>query len=105
MEVSWRSRKKIWYKDLFYSCCGRAVCSLGVNFAARCPRAAGAQPSSFHPGTLRRVTAGRYGGGVHPRGGPNSHVPVCGEPEWSCCGEPASKEGCVDSIFDHFWHF
>ena len=98
MMVRWRSKKKNWYEDAFHSCCGCAVSCHGVNFQARCPRTGWRRPDSFHPGTLRRDTSCRKGGGVGPRFCAMDHVPFCGEPEWSCCRRPARAEGCAGVV-------
>ena len=104
VSVVWRSKKKYMYTDEFYSCCGCAKNSIGVNYSAICPRSTKwKNKSSFHTGRLVNIkgrVGGRGGGCGSITGIPShfDHIPRSAIPTWSCCGKHANAEGCIQDI-------
>ena len=96
MDVRWRSRSKQYHTDAFYSCCGQAYSSIGVNFGRKCGRSDWNKRTSFHPGNLFKGGSNRSGGGCSPAGSSNDHIPRCNTPTWDCCFRDAADEGCSD---------
>lgn len=94
--VSWKSRRRISYHELFFSCCGQAWDSWGYNYQADlCGRTLWKNRNTFHSAMLRGSGSRRAGGGLHPRGRSDDHLPKCGRANWSCCYRSAEEEGCV----------